>query len=640
MNNIFIILAFFSWNLAAKPLYNKLQFETSPYLLQHKSNPVSWYPWGEEALLKAKREKKPIFLSIGYSTCHWCHVMEEESFTNKKIAKLLNEHFIAIKVDREEMPHLDKRYQEVYANYKHRTGGWPLNIFLTPQLEAFYISTYIPLHKESYSLGMQELLKKLLVMYKNKNKLQESISAIYSKKNQRKRAVLELSLTTFSEELKEEVDEIYGGFGNSKKFPQASKLNLMYTLGLLQNDKELLTYTYEMLDAMALHGLYDQVEGGFFRYAVDASWETPHFEKMLYTQAELLPLYAKAYTLTKKELYLNVVEESVAMLEKYYQKGGVYFSASDADSLGEEGAYFTFTKEEAAAASMPFEANFKEQMHISFEQNRSENFATIRAKLQKIRQRKNYPFIDKKINTAWNAMMVEGLYEIASLNKKYGVLAEQRLSALQKLSYKEGLLYHQTLLGREATQKGLLEDYSAFIGALLSAYEYDADEQKLTFALYLFHKAKEQFYRDGVWYLSNDGIDVAADVNDKYYISALSKMLQNLLKLAALKSDRRYHNMARSMVENLQGVLGEKSVDAPALVTAYIIAKRGYILIKSNRKNLSQLKKRLGELTYPYILTKEEQRDVYIACTLQQCFCVEKSLEKLLERVEVFSQEL
>ncbi len=633
------LLFFLLFSLHAQKKLNDLQYETSPYLQAHKTNPVEWMPWGEKAFTKAKREHKAIFLSIGYSTCHWCHVMEKESFSNKEIAKLFNKYFVAIKVDREELPDIDAYYQNVFLKMHHRSCGWPLSLFMSPEKKVFYSAGYLPATKKSYSEGLETLLPRLGKLYKSNSKEYKTLKkktellinapAVYTKQKSGK-----ISLQTLKNSLLKEYDDIYGGFGNSKKFPEVSKLTLMLNVALLSRDKELENSVYETLDTMALRGLYDQVEGGFFRYSVDAAWEIPHFEKMLYTQAELIPLYTRAYLLTKKELYKNVVVETIAMLERHYKKKNLYYSASDADS-GEEGAYFLYSKQEIAKTSLEFVDNFEGKMHINiYNDKRPKDFTKIQKTLQKFRNKRAYPFIDKKINTAWNSMMIEALYSASVIDGNYAKQAEKTLQALTNLMYNNHTLYHQTILGAKPRQEALLEDYSFLIGALLEGYEVDYDTQKLAFAEYLLQKAKTLFYKDGVWYLSQSKLGIKAGLIDKYYISPLAKMLQNIVKLAILKESFRYEKLANSILISLEPQLQEKLALTPALATSYLMQKKQIVLLKSNRKNLEKNRVKIESIKYPFVLREVKNFDDYLACTLRQCFAKNEYLAQVLHAIE------
>ena len=633
MKNIRLFLFVFVISFSPLRGENLLQFETSPYLLQHKNNPVNWMPWGKIAFEKARKEHKKIFLSIGYSTCHWCHVMEKESFEDKAVAHILNKNFICIKVDKEEMPHIDEYFQNMHQKLRGRTGGWPLSVFMDAEKKIYFISTYIPKEDKSYSLGLMALLPKI-----------EATNSYMKELPQKSKLNNKISLESLKNSLLKEYDSIYRGFGRTKKFPQVAKLELMLALSQMLENNQLEKNVFNTLDAMALRGLYDHVEGGFFRYATDAAWEIPHFEKMLYTQAELVDIYAQAYALSDKKLYKNIVDESIEMLEKRFVKDGLYWSASDADSNHKEGYYFTFSPDDVKKAllhnpykevleeSLAFtlDGNFEERVHLNFSENkRPQGFNKLRQQLQKIRAQKKYPFIDKKINTAWNAMMISSLYRAAYIDSTYAILADKHLKSLQNMMLINGELYHQGVIGYKVKQKAFLEDYAYFIAALLSGYEYDYDEEKLVFAEYLLNQAIYKFYKNGVWYLSQDGFDVEAYPKDKYYKSGVSCMLQNLLILSSLKGTFKYEDLASKSLQHMQNILKKELANTPALALAYMIHKYGFAIIKSSKENLHKNILKIKKLSYPFILTKEGNYQDYLACTLRRCFFKSKELDTL-----------
>ena len=650
---IFFVFFLYSINFSA----NELKYETSPYLLQHAKNPVNWMPWGEKAFKLAKKENKPIFLSIGYSTCHWCHVMEEESFTDEKIAKILNKYFISVKVDREEFPQIDALYQKIYRHYSGHVGGWPLSVFMTPKREPFYITTYIPPQKRSYAEGMDTLLSKLYKIYKDDTLLQKNIEAVaVGKKKKNTLSYEQISLKSLIDNMHEEYDEIYEGFGQGKKFPEVSKMMLMMDLAELGSDKPLRRDFFSMLDTMALRGLYDHVEGGFFRYCVDAAWEIPHFEKMLYNQAELISLYTRAYLLSGKELYKKIVFETIDMSEKRFKNNeGLFWSASDADSMQEEGAYYTFElkeiqkalknnphkKELLEALDMFKNGNFKGKEHLNFfTKKRPKGFYDFTKELQKIREKRVYPFIDKKINTAWNAMMIEALYKASVLDNKLAIKADKSLQQLIERMFVTRELYHQTTKDNPPKQKALLEDYAFLIGALIAAYEVDYDWRDLNFAEYLLIEAKKKFYKDTQWYLSNDGLSIVAGSNDKYYKSAQAKILEDSIKIALLKDSFRYERLFRESMQNLTQELGKKQTDVPALAELYLMQKYGVIVLKSSLGNLQQNKEKIKKIRYPYLLTKDTEYQEYLACTLRQCFAKEKDLHAIIKKINILHKNI
>jgi len=655
MKLIYVTLFLIFFLSPTQLLTNELSNTTSPYLLQHANNPVNWMPWGEKAFLKAKREHKPIFLSIGYSTCHWCHVMERESFTDKKIATMLNKYFISIKVDREELPQIDTLYQQLYKKHYGHVGGWPLNIFMTAKRELFYITNYIPPSRESYAQGFDTLLPKLHHIYTNNSLLKRNIYFYMhtQKRIVKKTTKKQLSLQTLTESLQKQYNEEDIGFGKNKRFAEAAKTALMLDIAELSRNKALKKNYFDLLDIMALRGLYDQVNGGFFRYSVDAAWEIPHFEKMLYTQVELIQLYVRGYALKPKKLYKDVIQESIAMLDRRFLYKNLYFSASDADSKEGEGAYFTFTQVEIQKAlqhnphakaiedamEFSFEGNFHGRVHINFyTSKRPKGFLAFQKALREIAAKRDYPFIDKKINTAWNAMMIEALYKASLIDKKYILKADKHLQALHDLMFVNNELYHQSVPLHKPKQKAILEDYAFYIAALIAAYEVEYDEKKLDFAELLLQQAKKKFYKEGVWYLSDDNLKIKADLNDKYYTSAEAKMVQNIIRLAALKASFAYEKFAKENLQKRNKILTEKQADAPALASAYLMQEYGIVVLKSSKKNLQKHRFRIEQILYPYLLREAKEYDDYLACTLRQCFAKESSLNTLIKALKAFKK--
>ncbi|MCD6172646.1 MAG: thioredoxin domain-containing protein, partial [Sulfurimonas sp.] len=461
-----------------------------------------------------------------------------------------------------------------------------------------------------------------------------------------------ISTKTLTESFLKEYDEIYSGFGRGKKFPEAAKISLMMDLSILDDNKELGVKSLEMLDVMALRGLYDHIGGGFFRYTVDAAWEIPHFEKMLYNQAELIPLYIKAYQWSKKELYKDIVVETIEMLDKRFLKNNLYYSASDADTNHKEGAFFTFEKEKVKNALLnnphaklikellefSINGNFQGKVHLNFyTSSRPKGFKKFKKELQKIRKKKEFPFIDKKINTAWNAMMIEALFKASVIDKNYTKKANTHLDALKEFMFDRGELYHQSLIGLKPVQLGLLEDYSFFISALLSGYEVDFDESKLDFAEYLLNRAKSKFYKDGMWLLSDDELKIKADMNDKYYTSPLAKMTQNIIKLASLKSSFKYDKLARETLETMNANIEKSQSNTPAAAKAFLMQTLGVVTLKSSSENLEKERKNITKTTYPFILLKVQKNDKFLACTMRSCFSIDKDykvVKKIIEKGE------
>ena len=653
-------------NLEAEPEFtNSLITETSPYLIQHAHNPVDWYAWNEKTLYKAKKEHKPIFLSIGYSTCHWCHVMAHESFEDKQIAQLINKDFIAIKVDREELPHVDKYYQKVYTLLKKRSGGWPLTAILSEDAKVFYVGTYIP-PTQKYNLeGLKTLLPRIAKAYKDNRsevfKKADKIAQAMQKQQTQVFESVKIEMDIAHElfkHLEKGYDNIYYGFSIQPKFPEASKIQLLLDLDAL-NIKAAKTMALEVLRAMALGGIYDQVEGGFFRYSVDPAWEIPHFEKMLYTTAELIPLYVQAYTMTNDSLYKKVVIESIDMMDaKFLTADKLYLSASDADSEHQEGGYFIYTYEELLRAMKDLDEKDKEELsetlelsdignfseeespetytHINFyADKRPESFEKIRHKLIKIREKRRYPFIDKKINTAWNAMMIEALFSASKIDKRYMGLAKERMEALVNKMYIKGTLYHQSLSTVVPVQKALLEDYAFLIGACLKAYEISYQKKYLGLAQILSDDVLKRFYDGKFWYLSDDDFKVYADMQDKYYKAAVNKMLLSLLELASLSGERKYFEPVQKTLEFKSARLKKSLSSYASAMQVLLREKRKIITIKASKAKLVKHDKKIKSIKYPFILTKVDN-DVkgFLACDMFQCFSVEEELDKLIKDIE------
>ncbi len=635
---------------------NLLVKENSPYLQQHAHNPVEWYPWGREALQKAKNENKPIFLSIGYSTCHWCHVMEEESFSDRDVAKILNSYFVSIKVDKEQYPQIDKKYQRLFRRVHGKRGGWPLNLFMSPEGEVFFMGTYIPKEEGYGSKGLMHLLPYFVTLYNDKKAFLQKIS--YYKKVQSLRLLDTKPGINFIDRVVQEIakqfDTINGGFATHPKFPEASKFELLLDIYALSKNKQALMMAELTLIKMARGGIYDQVGGGFFRYTTDEAWQIPHFEKMLYTNAELIAVYAKAYLMTGKELYKKVVDESISQMEKHYMQKGVYLSASDADSEGEEGGYFIYEYTELKSLLQKKGWKLKEiedalgYLGIEEDGNIDGDFSlphitsefvpsrveALKAYLKEIRAKRIFPFVDKKINTAWNAMMIKALFEASKSEPKYMRLAQKRLSALLMHMRVKEILYHQTLLGKAPTQKALLEDYAFLIDALIAGYERTYQSEYLTLAQRLSNEALERFYRDKQWYLSDDGTEVYADFDDRHYSVALSVILEDLVQIGALTEALRYISVAKASIRNSGAVLKGNPASAAKLVHTFLRLEKADVVIHARKKRLQSVQKEIDAVAYPFVLSKVQESDAYLACSTTMCFASDKNITKLIEKIK------
>jgi len=656
---IFYILTLFVF--AEHNHTNALIKEDSPYLQQHAHNPVNWYPWGKEAFDKAKKENKLIFLSIGYSTCHWCHVMEEESFTDDTVAKLLNENYISIKVDREEFPQLDKKYQQLYMAMYGERGGWPLSIFMSPGAEVFHLATYIPIEEGYGSKGMMNMLPAFSRLHHENTKQLQALVDKHKEatlKGSAKESLKEkLTLKVMDRviaEISAEFDKENGGFDSRPKFPEASKIELLLSIYKLNGNKEALLMAETTLKKMAQGGIYDQIGGGFFRYTTDVAWQIPHFEKMLYTNAELIPVYVSMYELTADPLYKKVVDETIAQMELHFMKEGLYLSASDADSDGEEGGYFIYSYEEVKQAllaqglkSRDVEQalaylGIEEDGNIDVEFSHTHITSTkapaklreVKAYLKALSAKRTFPFVDTKIITAWNAMMIKALFSASKLDSKYLSLATQRLEALLKLMRKGDVLYHQTLLGKFAKQKGLLEDYAFLMDAMIEGYLRTYNKAYLTQLGALAKESIHKFYKNRQWYLSDDGIKVEADFDDRYYTSALSVMLENLVRLASLTEELDYNEIVKKTIKESGAVLETNPAKAPKLLHTFLRLKVGDVIIKSNAKQLQNVRKQIEAMKYPFVLSKPEESDKYLACRVNSCFAYDTNMTALIHKIK------
>ncbi len=484
---------------------NRLIIETSPYLLQHAHNPVDWYPWGKEAFERAKKEGKPVFLSIGYSTCHWCHVMERESFENEQIAGIMNKYFISIKVDREQRPDIDGIYMNA-VQMMTGSGGWPLSVFLTPEGKPFFGGTYFP-PKDIYGRpGFERVLLSIADAWKNRrqelvdssHKISEVLASLTgpTEKETLTPDMLEAGFDYF----RATFDATNGGFGPAPKFPQPTNLSMLLSYWYRTNDKLALQMVEKTLDAMAKGGIYDHIGGGFHRYSTDGRWLVPHFEKMLYDQALLSKVYLQAYQVTGNKKYAAIAREIVDyVLRDMTDPEGGFYSAEDADSEGKEGAFYVWDPEQIKTIldkedAEIFEAyygvtdkgNFEEektilniavstaQLEKKFQKDHTELMdilSNARSKIFSKRVKRTRPHRDDKIITAWNGLMISSMaYGGAVLQEeKYTKAAEQAAKFILNALHKKGRLMRYYRQG-QAIELAFLDDYAFTILGLLDLY--------------------------------------------------------------------------------------------------------------------------------------------------------------------------
>ena len=506
---------------------NRLIHETSPYLRQHAHNPVDWYPWGKDALAKAKAENKPILLSIGYSACHWCHVMERESFENPDIAKLMNEHFVSIKVDREERPDLDDIYQKSAQAFMRRGGGWPLTVFLTPDQEPFWGGTYFPPTPRHGMPGFPEVLLGVVEAY-NKEPAQVQQNTQKVKAGLRQIASPQPSTDPLTEELLDGAvkdlsafyEPVNGGFGDAPKFPTSPPFQVLLRQFARTKDQQALDMTLHSLWKMAAGGIYDHLGGGFHRYSTDGQWLVPHFEKMLYDNAQLVRLYLDGWRLSREPRFKQVVEETIEYLrrEMIHPDGGFY-TAQDADSEGHEGKYFIWEPAEVNAIlgldlggmfcrvyditdrgnfegkNIPNLINANGKIDVKDLPNAEHAITDARRKLLEVRERRVKPLRDDKILTGWNGLMLSGVldaYQTLS-NAAYLDMAEKALAFLLEYAYKNGRLF-RTVTGGIGKLNAYLDDYAFLTAALIDAFEATAKPTYLDKARELTAVMLEQFW--------------------------------------------------------------------------------------------------------------------------------------------------
>ncbi len=521
---------------------NKLGKETSPYLLQHAHNPVNWYPWGKEALEKSKKEDKPIFLSIGYAACHWCHVMEHESFENEDIAKILNAHFISIKVDREERPDLDDIYMSAVIAISG-SGGWPMTVFLTPDLKPFYGGTYFPPEDKWGRIGFKKMISLISEKWQSRAEREqllldaESLQRIIAERTSitpprsPHSQISDKLLDRAANQLKRSFDPNWGGFSPAPKFPPTNAIRLLLRFFFHTSDKDSLAMATFTLDNMARGGMYDHLGGGFHRYSTDNEWLVPHFEKMLYDNALLAAVYLEAFQITKELPYARIAEEIFAYVQRTMtDKSGAFYSSEDADSKGQEGIFYTWTFDEILSVlgkdifeifskvyNINKSGNFssREDYHqgknilhlqttpselsqnLGIDPDKLENILKdSREKLLNFRRCRVRPGLDDKIITSWNALMISALaqaYQILD-NSKYLEAATRAALFIKKELWTDENCLLRTYRSGQSKLFAYLEDYAYTLRAFTDLYEADFDSNWLFLAENVADSMIHQFW--------------------------------------------------------------------------------------------------------------------------------------------------
>ena len=678
---------------------NRLIHEKSPYLLQHAYNPVDWYPWANEAFERAKAEDKPVFVSIGYSTCHWCHVMEKESFEDEEVAKLMNETFISIKVDREERPDLDGAYM-AFCQMMGRNCGWPLNLIMTPEKKPFFAASYIPKTSRFGSPGMVDLVAQIREVWKTRRADLESVGEDLKHRveaYENRELATELgkdALDTAYKQLSERFDTENGGFGTAPKFPSPHNLLFLLRYWNRTGEKNALAMVEKTLRKMRLGGIFDQVGFGFHRYSTDANWLVPHFEKMLYDQAMLVLAYTEAYQATRAGKFKVTAKEVLEYVQRDLTSAeGGFWSAVDADSEGEEGKFYLWTKKEIDDA-LPAEdkaigiklfdveaaGNFSEPgkgqtgkniLHFarSLEEIASESGLTVDelipklAKIQKtlfaVREMRVHPAVDDKILTDWNGLMIAAFARASQVFAEKSYLEAATKAAafiLDNMRDKNGTLYHRYAKGERAVE-GFLDDYAFFAWGLIELYEATFEDKFLAAALEVTDAMTKRFWdeKNGGFYFtaenSTEKVPMRKEVYDGAYPSGNSVAFLNLLRLSRLAGNSHYEELA-GRVSRTFAVEVRASSAAHALFLcgvdfavgpAYNVTLVGDMTEENMRNMIAALRERYipdmvvsikppGKAGLGYEMI--EGKGAAYVCRGQTCLPPTNSVEKMLELLE------
>ena len=563
---------------------NDLVHETSPYLLQHAHNPVHWKAWNDETLAFAKKENKPIIISVGYSSCHWCHVMAHESFEDEEVAKLMNDNFVSIKIDREEHPDVDQVYMNAVQLMKG-SGGWPLNVITLPDGRPFYGGTYYT--KEQWI----QVLNGTLERYNNeRDKVEEYATKLQGGIQQASlispieeaKPVTDSTLTLMHTNWKKYWDKEHGGLMLDEKFMTPTNYSFLLRYGVQNNDTETLDFVKTTLDEMALGGIYDHIGGGFFRYSTDNKWKVPHFEKMLYDNAQLVSLYAEAYTYFNDDLYKQVVVQTLEFIEREMTSNeGLFYSALDADSEKEEGKFYVWTQQELKAVLGEDFSLFADYYNVNdyglweegkyvlnrkinktlFIENHNLKVEELNAKVElwnnkllQIRSKRLRPGLDSKALASWNGLMIKGYVDAYKVfgDVSYLDKAEKAMHFInQNFKADKGNIFHSYISGK-ATINGFLDDYTNIAEAAISIYEVTFNEDYLIEAKKLTDKAIQEFLDVSTnlfFYSKNENlISKLIKTEDSAIPSPNSIMANNLFKLAHYFGDKNYAEMADNML--------------------------------------------------------------------------------------------
>ncbi len=648
--------------------YNKLINETSPYLLQHAQNSVDWYPWGEEAFNKAKSEDKPIFLSIGYSTCHWCHVMAHESFENQDTAYILNKNFISIKVDKEERPDIDNIYMSVCQAFTG-SGGWPMSIFMTPEQKPFFAGTYFPPKSRYGVVGFNELLTAIVSNWNdNRNKLISSSDDIIKHISRDMNSVGEINESMVDDAIthfKETFDNNYGGFGTAPKFPSPHNLLFLMNAYEKNNDKSILDMVENTLMQIYRGGIFDHIGYGFSRYSTDRKFLVPHFEKMLYDNALLILAYTKAFSITNKKLYKDIaIKTAEYIMHEMTNEQGGFYSAQDADSDGVEGKYYVFDKDEilnvlgqkkgekfCSRFDITKNGNFEGKnipnlLKVDFNKIEDNTLDDCLPLLYKYRKSRNNLHLDDKILTSWNALMISAF---CLMYKTFG--DEKHLQVAQKacqfiddnITENKNTLFVSYRNGSKSG-KGFIDDYAFYIFALINMYEATLEKSYLKKAFVLTEKAIKNFYdieNCGFYLYGNENEQLIVKPKETYdgaIPSGNSVMCYNLLKLSSLSPQELFVEVAEQQLAFMAG----QAEKYPAGFCFYLLSVLMYLYPpkkivcvlaeKSDFKLIISKKRDNINLTILENQTEEyriyDEKTTYFVCDNKTCYPPTNNIEE------------
>ncbi|MFZ7120754.1 MAG: thioredoxin domain-containing protein [Eubacteriaceae bacterium] len=642
---------------------NRLIQETSPYLLQHAYNPVDWYPWGEKAFHKAKVEDKPIFLSIGYSTCHWCHVMERESFEDNEVATLMNDTFVNIKVDREQRPDIDSVYMSV-CQILTGSGGWPLTIIMTPDQKPFYAGTYIPKTSKFKIIGMMELIPRINKLWKeNRKSILQSSNEILDLLNNNENKKWESKNTLINnnvyedeiedvfkktyQDLEYSFDHLKGGFGDAPKFPTPHKLLFLLRYWKKTNNPDALDMVNKTLYNMRMGGIFDQIGFGFHRYSTDSDWLLPHFEKMLYDQALMTIVYVEAYQATKEEIYKETAQEMLEyVMRDLIEDNGCFYSAEDADSEGEEGKFYIWTEEEINSTlkekleyakeyfNIKKEGNYYDEsirektgkniLHLDREDKLfmidKNKIKEIRKNLFNVRNNRIRPGLDDKILTDWNGIMIAAFSMAGRVfnNKEYINTAKKACDFFMKSIDQNNGLLHSYCKGKWDNTSSL-DDYAFLIWGLIELYEVTFEENYLKQAINLTNEAIKLFWDQhgaGFFLTSIKGEKLILrkkEIYDGAIPSGNSIMLSNLLKLSSLVENEKLLNKANKMVKYFINEIKEYPQGYTQMICGlyYAFGDSGEITITGELKETEtiEIMKKLWLEYFPNVVIKLNTMD-------------------------------